>query len=281
MTDELTTTVPRTTLIDGTTIPQLGFGVFKVDDDGAERAVTTALETGYRLIDTAKLYGNEAGVGRAVRASGLPRDEVYVTSKVWNDDQGYDATMRAFEGSAERLDLGVVDLFLIHWPVPSQDLYLDSWRALLHLKEQGAIRSVGVSNFLPAHLERIIAEQGVVPVLNQVELHPRLQQRELRAFHDANGIATEAWSPLGRDSGLLDDPVVQGIAAARGVTPAQVVLRWHLDQGTIVIPKSVTPARIAENFDVFGFSLGEDDHRALDGMERGSRIGPDPEVFGA
>ncbi|WP_298459919.1 aldo/keto reductase [uncultured Cellulomonas sp.] len=280
MTDELSTTVPTIPLIDGTTIPQLGFGVFKVDDDGAERAVTTALETGYRLIDTAKLYGNEAGVGRAVRASGLPRDEVYVTSKVWNDEQGYDATMRAFEGSAARLDLGVVDLFLIHWPVPGQDLYLDTWRALLHLKEQGAIRSVGVSNFLPAHLERIIGETGVVPVLNQVELHPRLQQPELRSFHAENHIATEAWSPLGRDSSLLDDPVVQRIAEARGVTPAQAVLRWHLDLGNIVIPKSVTPARIAENIDVFGFSLDAEDHRALAGMDRGERIGPDPEVFG-
>ena len=273
-------TVPDLSLNGGTTIPQLGFGVFKVDDDGAERAVTTALETGYRLIDTAKLYGNEAGVGRAVRASGLPREDVYVTSKVWNDDQGYDATMRAFEGSAQRLDLGVIDLFLIHWPFPGEDLYVDTWRALLHLKEQGAIRSVGVSNFVPAHLERIIAETGVVPVLNQVELHPRLQQPGLRAFHEENHIATEAWSPLGRDSGLLDDPVVQRIAAARGVTPAQAVLRWHLDLGNVVIPKSVTPARIAENFDVFGFSLDADDHQALAGMDRGERIGPDPEVFG-
>jgi 2,5-diketo-D-gluconate reductase A len=281
MTDHLTTAVPDLSLIDGTTIPQLGFGVFQVDDDTAERAVSVALECGYRLVDTAKLYGNEAGVGRAVRASGLPRDEVYVTTKVWNDDQGYDATMRAFEASAERLDLGVVDLYLIHWPFPGEDLYLDTWRALLHLKEQGALRSVGVSNFVPAHLERIIGETGVVPVLNQVELHPRLQQPELRAFHESTGIATQAWSPLGRDSGLLDDPVVQRIAAARGVTPAQAVLRWHLDLGNVVIPKSVTPERIAENFDVFGFTLDEDDHRALAGMDRGERIGPDPEVFGA
>jgi diketogulonate reductase-like aldo/keto reductase len=281
MTNPLTTTVPRVDLLDGTSIPQLGFGVFKVDDDGAERAVSTALEVGYRLIDTAKLYGNEAGVGRAIRASGLPRDEIYVTTKVWNDDQGYDATLRAFEASTTRLDVGTVDLYLIHWPFPGQDLYLDTWRALLLLKEQGAIRSVGVSNFVPAHLERIIGETGVVPVVNQVELHPRLQQPELRDFHRRTGIVTEAWSPLGRDSGLLDDPVVQSIAAARGVTPAQVVLRWHLDLGNVVIPKSVTPARIAENFDVFGFALQEEDHRALAGMDRGERIGPDPEVFGA
>jgi len=281
MTHDTTTVVPRTALLDGTSIPQLGFGVFQVDDDAAERAVTTALEVGYRLIDTAKLYGNEAGVGRAIRASGLPRDEVYVTSKVWNDDQGYDATLRAFEASAARLDVGVVDLFLIHWPFPGQDLYVDTWRALLHLQEQGALRSVGVSNFQPAHLERIIGETGVVPVLNQVELHPRLQQPGLREVDARHGIVTEAWSPLGRDSGLLDDPVIQGIAASRGVTPAQVVLRWHLDLGNVVIPKSVTPARIAENFDVFGFALTDDDHRAIAAMDRGERIGPDPDRFGA
>jgi diketogulonate reductase-like aldo/keto reductase len=281
MTSDLTTAVPDVTLIDGTTIPQLGFGVFKVDDDGAERAVAVALETGYRLIDTAKLYGNEAGVGRAIRASGIPRDEVYVTTKVWNDDQGYDAAMRAFERSAGLLDVGVVDLYLIHWPFPGEDLYVDTWRAMLHLKEQGAIRSVGVSNFVPAHLERIIGETGVVPVLNQVELHPRLQQPALRAFHERTGIATEAWSPLGRDSGLLDDPVVRRVAERHGVTPAQAVLRWHLELGTIVIPKSVTPARIRENFDVLGFTLDPEDHRDLAGMDRGERIGPDPEVFGA
>jgi 2,5-diketo-D-gluconate reductase A len=281
MTTPALSSVPRVDLLDGTSIPQLGFGVFKVDDDGAERAVSTALETGYRLIDTAKLYGNEAGVGRAIRASGLPREDVYVTTKVWNDDQGYDATLRAFDASTTRLDLGTVDLYLIHWPFPGQDLYLDTWRALLLLKEQGAIRSVGVSNFVPSHLERIIGETGVVPVVNQVELHPRLQQPALREFHARTGIVTEAWSPLGRDSGLLDDPVVQSIAAARGVTPAQVVLRWHLDLGNVVIPKSVTPARIAENFDVFGFALEAEDHRALAGMDRAERIGPDPEAFGA
>ncbi|GAA2727292.1 aldo/keto reductase [Cellulomonas aerilata] len=281
MTTPSLSSVPRVDLLDGTSIPQLGFGVFKVDDDGAERAVSAALETGYRLIDTAKLYGNEAGVGRAIRASGLPREDVYVTTKVWNDDQGYDATLRAFDASTSRLDVGTVDLYLIHWPFPGQDLYLDTWRALLLLKEQGAIRSVGVSNFVPAHLERIIGETGVVPVVNQVELHPRLQQPELREFHRSTGIVTEAWSPLGRDSGLLDDPVVQSIAEARGVTPAQVVLRWHLDLGNVVIPKSVTPARIAENFDVFGFGLQDEDHQALAGMDRGERIGPDPEEFGA
>jgi 2,5-diketo-D-gluconate reductase A len=281
MTDSLTTSIPRVDLLDGTSIPQLGFGVYKVDDDGAERAVGTALEVGYRLIDTAKLYGNEAGVGRAIRASGVPRDEIYVTTKVWNDDQGYDATLRAFEASSTRLDVGTVDLYLIHWPFPGQDLYVDTWRALLLLKEQGAIRSVGVSNFVPSHLERIIAETGVVPVINQVELHPWLQQPGLREFHRSTGIATEAWAPLGRGSGVLDDPVVRAVATRHGVTPAQVVLRWHLDLGNVVIPKSVTPSRIAENIDVFGFSLDDDDHRALTGLDRGHRTGMDPEVFGA
>ena len=279
MSENATTTVPAVDLLDGTSIPQLGFGVFKVDDDTAERAVTTALEVGYRLVDTAKLYGNEAGVGRAIRASGIPREEVYVTTKVWNDDQGYDATLRAFDASARRLDVGVVDLFLIHWPFPGQDLYVDTWRALLHLQEQGALRSVGVSNFQPAHLERIIAETGVVPVLNQVELHPRLQQPGLRDVHAQHGIATEAWSPLGRDSGLLDDPVVQQIAADRGVTPAQAVLRWHLDLGNVVIPKSVTPARIRENIDVFDFELAADDLHTLAELETGRRTGLDPDTF--
>jgi 2,5-diketo-D-gluconate reductase A len=281
VTDSVTTSVPRVDLLDGTSIPQLGFGVYKVDDDGAERAVSTALAAGYRLVDTATLYGNEAGVGRAIRASGLPRDEVYVTTKVWNDDQGYDATLRAFDASATRLGVGTVDLYLIHWPFPGKDLYVDTWRALLLLKEQGAVRSVGVSNFVPAHIERIIAETGVVPVLNQVELHPWLQQPALREFHRSTGIVTEAWAPLGRGSGVLDDPVVRSVAERHGVTPAQVVLRWHLDLGTVVIPKSVTPSRIAENIDVFGFALDDDDHRALAGLDRGQRTGMDPEVFGA
>jgi 2,5-diketo-D-gluconate reductase A len=204
-----------------------------------------------------------------------------VTTKVWNDDQGYDATLRAFEASAARLDVGTVDLYLIHWPFPGQDLYVDTWRALLLLKEQGAIRSVGVSNFVPSHVERIIAETGVVPVVNQVELHPWLQQPGLREFHRSTGIVTEAWAPLGRDSGVLDDPVVLSVAARHGVTPAQAVLRWHLDLGDVVIPKSVTPSRIAENIDVFGFTLDDDDHRALAGLDRGHRTGLDPEVFGA
>ncbi|VTR76266.1 aldo/keto reductase [Cellulomonas hominis] len=273
--------VPVVPLRDGTSIPQVGFGVFKVDDAGAEAAVGHALAAGYRLVDTAKLYGNEAGVGRAVRASGLPRDEVYVTTKLWNDDQGRDRTLAAFEASVARLDLGVPDLYLIHWPFPGQDLYSETWRTLVELRDAGRVRSVGVSNFTPAHLRRVIDDSGEVPVLNQVELHPYLQQRELRAFHAEHGIATEAWSPLGRDTGLLDDPVIVDVARAHGVTPAQAVLRWHLDLGTVVIPKSVTPERIRANLDVLGFSLTAEDHERIAGLDRGGRIGPDPDVLGA
>jgi 2,5-diketo-D-gluconate reductase A len=273
--------VPAVPLRDGTAIPQVGFGVFKVDDAGAEAAVGHALAAGYRMIDTAKLYGNEAGVGRAVRASGVPREDVYVTTKLWNDDQGRERTLAAFEASVARLDLGVPDLYLIHWPFPGQDLYAETWRTLVELRDAGRVRSVGVSNFTPAHLRRVIDDSGEVPVLNQVELHPYLQQRELRAFHTEHGIVTEAWSPLGRDTGLLDDPVIVDVARAHGVTPAQAVLRWHLDLGTVVIPKSVTPERIRANLDVLGFSLTAEDHERIAGLDRGGRIGPDPDVLGA
>jgi 2,5-diketo-D-gluconate reductase A len=273
--------IPDLPLLDGTTIPQLGFGVFQVDDDGAEAAVGHALDAGYRLIDTAKLYGNEAGVGRAVRASGLAREDVYVTTKLWNDDQGRDRALAAFEASVARLDLGVPDLYLIHWPFPGQDLYAETWRTLVELQDAGRVRSVGVSNFRPAHLERIIDDSGAVPVVNQVELHPYHQQREVRAVHAEHGIVTEAWSPLGRDLGVLDDPVLVAIAAAHGVSPAQVVLRWHLDLGIVAIPKSVTPARIRANLDVHGFALTEEDHARIAGLDGTGRIGPDPDRFGA
>lgn len=275
------TQIPHVPLLDGSTIPQLGFGVFKIDDDGAQAAVGHALDAGYRMIDTAKLYGNEAGVGRAVRASGLPREDVYLTTKLWNDDQGRDRALAAFEASVARLDLGVPDLYLIHWPFPGQDLYAETWRTLVELRDAGRVRSVGVSNFTPAHLTRVIDDSGQAPVLNQVELHPYLQQRELRAFHAEHGIVTQAWSPLGRDTGLLDDPVIVDIARAHDVTPAQAVLRWHLDLGVVVIPKSVTPERIRANRDVFGFALTEQDHDRIAGLDRGGRIGPDPDVLGA
>ncbi len=275
------TQVPDVRLADGRSIPQLGFGVYRVSDDGAETAVGHALDAGYRLIDTAKRYGNEAGVGRAVRASGLGRDEVFVTTKLWNDDQGRDRTLAAFEASVRRLGLGAPDLYLIHWPFPGQDRYVQTWRTLVELHDAGRVRSVGVSNFGPAHLERVIDDSGVVPVVNQVELHPYHQQRELRALHAEHGIVTQAWGPLGRDLGILADPVVVDIARTHGVTPGQVVLRWHLDLGIVAIPKSVTPSRIRTNLDVAGLSLSAEDHARIAGLDGAGRLGPDPERFGA
>lgn len=251
-----------------------------MDDDIAERVVGEALTAGYRMIDTARIYGNEAGVGRAVQASGLPREEVYITTKLWNDDQGRDRALAAFDASVARLG-GAPDLYLIHWPMPGQDLYAETWRTLVELRDAGRVRSVGVSNFTRENLTRVIDDSGQTPVLNQVELHPYLQQPELRAFHAEHGIATEAWSPLGRGTGVLDDPVLVDIARVHRVTPAQVVLRWHLDLGTVVIPKSVTPERIRANLDVFGLTLTAEDHQRIAGLDRGQRIGPDPAVLGA
>ena len=275
--------VPDVLLHDGTSIPQVGFGVYRVPSDEAHEVVAEALEAGYRSIDTAKLYDNEEGVGRALAESGIPRDEVYVTTKVWNDDQGYDETRRAFDRSMGELGLEVLDLYLIHWPYPGQDLYVDSFKALLALQEEGRLRSVGVSNFHPQHLDRLVDETGVVPVLNQVELHPHLQQAELRAHHERLGIVTEAWAPLGAGKGPLDEPVLAEIAGAHGVSPAQVVLRWQLDLGNVVIPKSSNPDRMRENLDLFGFSLTDDDRARIAALDKGpaGRNGPDPDAFGA
>ncbi|MFF5262726.1 aldo/keto reductase [Actinomadura viridis] len=261
-------------------MPQLGFGVWQVADAEAETAVRTALETGYRSIDTARLYKNEAGTGRALRASGIPREELFVTTKLWNSDQGYDSALRAFDASMERLGLEYLDLYLIHWPVPARGRYLDTWRALEKLLADGRVRAVGVSNFTVESLTRVIDEAEVVPAVNQIELHPYLQQDALRAFHRVHGIVTEAWSPLGQGKGLLDDPVLASIAEAHGRTPAQVVLRWHLQIGNVVIPKSVTPSRIAENFDSFGFELSDEETAAIGRLDSGTRLGPDPETFG-
>ncbi|MEU8122311.1 aldo/keto reductase [Spirillospora sp. NPDC049024] len=260
-------------------MPQLGFGVFQVGNDEAESAVATALRNGYRSIDTASVYGNEDGVGRALRAAGLPREELFVTSKVWNSDQGYDDTMRAYEASLSRLGLEYLDLYLIHWPMPGRGLYLETWRALERLKHDGRVRSIGVSNFTVETLRRIIDEADVVPAVNQIELHPYFQQDGLRAFHRDHGIRTEAWAPLGQGHGLLDDPALDRIAQARGRTPAQIALRWQLEIGNVVIPKSVTPSRIAENIDVFGFELTTDDMKAIGEMDKGVRFGPDPATF--
>ncbi|WP_037578638.1 aldo/keto reductase [Phaeacidiphilus oryzae] len=264
------------TLNDGRTMPQLGFGVWQVEDDAAEAAVSTALEVGYRSIDTARIYGNEEGVGRALKSSGIAREELFVTTKLWNSDQGRDEALAAFDASLQRLGLDYVDLYLIHWPVPSRDLYVDSWKAMEEILASGRAKTIGVSNFTVETLDRLTAETSVVPAVNQIELHPYLQQGEMRAKNASLGIATEAWSPLGQGKGLLEDPVLAELAAKHGRSPAQIVLRWHLQLGNVVIPKSVTPSRIKENFDVFGFALDDEDLRALSALERGERFGSDP-----
>ncbi|MDR6507105.1 aldo/keto reductase [Arthrobacter oryzae] len=270
--------IPTVTLNNGVEMPQLGFGVFQVPNDETTAAVTAALAAGYRSIDTAAIYGNEEGTGRALAESGIPRGELFVTSKLWIDDLGYESTLAAFEASVARLGLDYLDLYLIHWPAPETDKYADSWLALEKLLADGRVRAIGVSNFLPDHVQRLIDLGGTVPAVNQVELHPALQQRDAEAFNAAHGIITEAWSPLAQGA-VLGDPAVAAIAVRHGRTPAQVVLRWHLQQGRIVIPKSVTPARIRENLDVFGFTLLDEELAALDSLEREGRTGPHPASF--
>lgn len=272
--------VPTIVLNDGNVIPQLGYGVFQVPEDEVTGVVAEALRVGYRSIDTAAVYGNEEGVGRAIRASGIPRDEIYVTTKLWNADQGYDSTLRAFDASMERLGLDYLDLYLIHWPVPSAGRFVDTFRAFQALKAQGRIRSIGVSNFRVIDLETLIADAGEVPAVNQIELHPTLAQRDLRQYHANHAIATEAWSPLGQGT-LLDNPTIVTVAKELDRTPAQVIIRWHLQLGNIVIPKSVTPSRIAENFDVFTFELDAQAMEAINRLDKGSRVGPDPATFSA
>ncbi|OAT68644.1 oxidoreductase [Mycobacteroides immunogenum] len=271
--------VPNVTLNSGSTIPQLGFGVWQVPSDGAQAAVATALQVGYRSIDTAKVYENEEGTGRAIAESGIPRGDVFLTTKLWNADQGYDNALRAFDASLERLGTDYVDLYLIHWPVPELDEYVASFKALQRIQADGRAKSIGVSNFTVDNLKRVIDETGEVPALNQIELHPRFTQPELRAFHAEYGIATEAWSPLGQGT-ILEDATIGAIVLAHNVTAAQVILRWHLQLGNVVIPKSVTPARIAANFDVFGFELGTDEVERITALDAADgRIGPDPATF--
>jgi 2,5-diketo-D-gluconate reductase A len=267
-------------LNNGVAMPRLGFGVFQVPNEATAMAVSEALRAGYRSIDTAMIYGNEPGVASALRESAIPREDLFVTTKVWNDDQGYDSTLRAFDTSVGLLGLDYLDLYLIHWPAPSADRYVESWRALEKLLADGRVRAIGVSNFQPAHLRRLMEETGTVPAVNQVELHPYLQQSELRELHDSLGIVTEAWSPLAKGGDLLADPVVVEVANRHGRTPAQVVIRWHLQLGNVVIPKSVTPSRMRENREVFDFSLAEQDMAALGTLDRGLRTGPDPDHFG-
>ncbi|GAA3446138.1 aldo/keto reductase [Planomonospora venezuelensis] len=267
------------TLNNGVRMPRIGLGVWRVPDDEAAAAAATAIEAGYRSVDTAKLYRNERGVGRAVRASGVPREELFVTTKLWNDEHGYDAALRAFDASMDRLGLDYLDLYLIHWPVPARDRYVETWRALERLCAEGRVRAVGVSNFTVETLDRLLGEAGIVPAVNQIELHPMLPQAELRGYHAEHGIVTEAWSPLGQGRGLLEEPVLAELAAKHGRSPAQVVLRWHLQLGGVVIPKSVTPSRIAENIDVFDFVLDPGDMAAIAVLDSGTRLGPDPATF--
>jgi 2,5-diketo-D-gluconate reductase A len=269
---------PSITLNDGNSIPQVGLGVFQTPPEETERAAVTALDAGYRHIDTAAAYGNEREVGQAVKESGLTRDDVYLTTKLWNADQGYDSTLKAFDASMDRLGLDYLDLYLIHWPMPAKNAFVDTFKAFAHLRDQGRIRSIGVSNFAPEHLRTLVEATGIVPSVNQIELHPLLQQEELREVHAQLGVATEAWSPLGRGS-LLSNDTVTAVADAHGKTPAQVLIRWHIQLGNIVIPKSVTPERIVSNFDVFDFELSEQDMASISSLGDGTRLGPDPRTF--
>jgi 2,5-diketo-D-gluconate reductase A len=273
--------VPTITLNDGVQIPQLGFGVWQVDaGTEAEQAVARALEAGYRHIDTAQMYGNEESVGKAIAASGIPRDQLFVTTKANNDRHGRAEAVKALDESLTTLGLDHVDLYLIHWPQPKRDEYVETWRGFEDAKAAGKTRSIGVSNFQVPHLDRLAAETDTVPAVNQIELHPDFGQAALREYHHAHGIATEAWSPLGQGGPLLKDELVTALAEKYGQTPAQIVLRWHLQLGNIVFPKSVTPSRIVENIDVFGFELADDDVEALSGLEAGNRIGPNPDTLG-
>lgn len=271
--------VPPIILNNGVEMPQLGFGVWQVPDDEAEQAVATALESGYRSIDTAAIYGNEEGTGKAIATSGIPREELFVTTKLWNSDQGYDSTLRAFDTSLEKLGLDYLDLYLIHWPLPTRGKYIDTYKAFEKLYMDGRIKAIGVSNFYPEYLEQLIEATSVIPAVNQIELHPHLQQHAVRDYHAQQGIATEAWSPLGSGKGLLEVPAIVAIAQKHNRTPAQIVLRWHIQLGNVVIPKSVTPSRIKENIDVFDFSLDTEDIAAISALNEDRRLGPDPATF--
>lgn len=268
--------IPTVKLNNGVEMPQLGYGVFQVPNDETASAVTYALEAGYRSIDTAAAYQNEAGVGQAISASGIDRGDLFITTKLWNADQGYDSTLKAFDQSLSLLGLEYLDLYLIHWPTPARDLYADTWRALEKLYADGSVRAIGVSNFQPDHLDRL---SGITPAVNQVELHPYLQQTDVRAYGRDFGIRTEAWSPLAKGGRLLSEPVIETLAEQYERTPAQIVLRWHLQLGNIVIPKSVTPSRIRENLNVFDFALADEDLAVIGTLDRSERTGPDPDTF--
>ena len=269
---------PTITFHDGNKIPQVGLGVWQTPNDTAVTAVKAALANGYRHIDTAAIYENEQGVGEGIATSGFDRSEIFLTTKLWNSEQGYDSTLKAFETSLKRLGTDYVDLYLIHWPAPKRDQYVDTWKAFSQLQKEGRARSIGVSNFYPEHLQRLIDETGITPVINQIELHPDFPQKDARAYHEKHQIITQSWSPLGQGT-LLENPVVGKVAAKHGRTPAQVITRWHIDNGLVVIPKSVTPSRIEENFHVFDFKLDQEDITTFASLEKGGkRIGPDPKT---
>ncbi|THG30161.1 aldo/keto reductase [Naasia lichenicola] len=273
-----TSAVPTVTLNNGTAIPQLGFGVFQVEPDKTSDVVGSALEVGYRHLDTAAIYGNEKGVGQAIAASGIDRGDLWITTKLWNSEHSRDKALAAFDSSLEKLGTEYVDLYLIHWPVAGSDLYLEAWKALEEIAASGRAKAIGVSNFLPEHLQRLFDETGTVPAVDQIELHPELQQRDVVEFAKAHGIEIEAWSPLASGQ-IVDRDDVAAIAAKYGKTPAQVTLRWHLDQGRIIFPKSNSAERQAENFDILDFSLTADELAVFDALDAGTRVGPDPATF--
>jgi len=272
------TDIPRLRFHDGNSIPQLGFGIWQVPPTVAAEAVESALRVGYRLIDGAYLYMNEAGLGEGLKKSGVPREDVFITTKVWNNEQGRDKARASVERSLETIGVDQLDLVLIHWPVPSQDLYVETWRAFIEMRNEGLMRSIGVSNFNADHLQRIIGETGEVPVLNQIELNPELQQPEMRAANARHGIVTQAWTPLGNGRSFEAEPITSA-AARSGKSPAQVIIRWHIQLGNAVIPRSVKPARQAENLDIFDFELTDDEMTAISSLDAGLRTGPDPSVF--
>lgn len=273
----MTSSVPVLDLNDGNKAPQLGFGVFQIPDGETADAVASALAAGYRSLDTAAIYKNEAGVRQGIERSGVARGDIFLTTKLWNAEQGFDSTLKAFDSSLNKLGTDYVDMYLIHWPTPKRDLYVDTWKAFIRLRDEGRIRSIGVSNFQPAHLERLVKETGVVPVVNQIELHPDFAQRDVVAANTKLKIITESWSPLGQGGDLLKNDALVTIGKKHGKTPAQVVIRWHVQLGHMVIPKSVTPERIKANIDVFDFELSADEMKAIDGLDAGNRMGPHPD----
>lgn len=277
---DITAKTPTIKLNNGIQLPQIGFGVYKIEDGiEVEQAVGTAFKAGYRSVDTATIYRNEEGVGRAIAYSGIPREELFITTKLWNDDQGYDETLQAFDKSLELLGLDYIDLYLVHWPVPGKNKIADTWRAMEKLYADGKTRAIGVCNFKPNHLEDLLSNAQVVPAINQIELHPKLTQLETRQYCQEKGIAVESWSPLMQGGELLQDNTITGIANTHGKEPAQVILRWHIQSGLIVIPKSVTPERIHSNINIFNFELSDDEMQRINNLNQNKRIGPDPDTF--